>query len=347
MDENHRDNAGSKPLTTEDQSSLPPSSAKNQKRIWQRFQKVSSHLEKWIGFQGYDKETKEYNSDGQVTKTTQEYQPKRLWNLIQLLLIPLVLALVGFGFTARQNSTSLEISQKQHDSDQRIAADNRKADLERQEDQQRETTLKACMSEIEDLLFNKHLRASKTDDEVRVVARAEVLSALRQLDGERRGVLIQFLSEAVLVVGIGNDVIIDLSFARLGGADLRFAILSHAHLSGDDLRGADLYAADLDHADLRAADLSGAGLKDADLEGALLDFTTLVRADLSGADLRGANLADVGVANNLGKAILPGAKYNTKGTQVKNLLGKLVTIQPTKWPQGFDPKAAGAICVDC
>jgi uncharacterized protein YjbI with pentapeptide repeats len=131
------------------------------------------------------------------------------------------------------------------------------------------------------------LRASKPNDEVRVVARVEVLVTLRQLDRERKELLMHYLSEAGLVTSSRNDVIIDLSGADLHGASLVQANLNDADLSGAklssakldaDLRGANLIYADLRGADLRGADLRGVNLNDVDLR----------EADLREADLRGA-----------------------------------------------------------
>ena len=180
--------------------------------------------------------------------------------LLAALAIPVAIALGTTWFGYQQNQTSLQVSQKQHDTDIQIA-----------QDQQRETALKTCMDDIKDLLLNKGLIASHPRDEVRVVARAEVLSALRQLDGKRKGILIQFLYEAMLisvpnnhiVISSGNDVIIDLSGANLSGANLGAAHLRGVNLFYAHLRGADLSGADLSGANLSGADLSGANLNGA------------------------------------------------------------------------------------
>jgi hypothetical protein len=92
---------------------------------------------------------------------------------------------------------------------------------------------------------------------------------------------------------------------------LFFANLSGAYLGDAELCGAFLRSANLSGADLQDVNLSRANLIWADLSGAELSG-----ANLSGADLEGANLS--------------GAQY----------------IQCTKWPYGFDPKAAGAINTD-
>jgi hypothetical protein len=103
----------------------------------------------------------------------------------------------------------------------------------------------------------------------------------------------------------------DLGAANLAGADLRVANLAGADLRETNLAGADLLAANLARADLLAVNLAGARLWSANLTGA-----KLLAAELYGADLERANLA--------------GAVYNVH----------------TKWPDGFDPKAAGAINMD-
>ena len=80
------------------------------------------------------------------------------------------------------------------------------------------------------------------------------------------------------------------------------------------------YSADLSGADLRRAALSGTDLHGADLSGAALCWADLRWADLAGADLRWADLR---------WADLNGVTYDAD----------------TKWPDGFDPIAAGAILV--
>ena len=102
--------------------------------------------------------------------------------------------------------------------------------------------------------------------------------------------------------------------------------LSRAYLRGADLYGADLYGADLYGADLGGANLGGANLYGADLGGADLGRANLRGADLYGANLRGANLRGANLYGaNLGRANLRGADAD----------------QYTRWPEGFNPAAAG------
>ena len=115
-----------------------------------------------------------------------------------------------------------------------------------------------------ELLLKEGLRTSKSEDEVRSIARTRTLSTLRTLDGTRKGLLLRFLEESGL---IKEKHIVDLANADLSGANL----------SGVDLRGVYLIKADL-----RKADLSGANLRD----------TNLSKANLSGANLTDAQVTD-------------------------------------------------------
>jgi uncharacterized protein YjbI with pentapeptide repeats len=240
---------------------------------------------------------------------------KTFWDFIQLLLIPLMLAGFGYWFTARQNTVNHQIALEQ----------------------QRQTTLNSCLDDLKNLLLNQGLKTSEPGSVVRTVARAEVLSTLHQVDGERKGMIVQFLSEAQLITKLEKGVIVDLSDADLRGADLGGdnmygADLSHANLSGTDLRGADLDGAELANADLSNADLSNAHLRSADLVSADLSNDNLSKTDLSNAvlgkanlkgdDLRSTNL----VGADLGSADLTGATIgNAQLQQVKSLKG---TIMP-------------------
>ena len=120
----------------------------------------------------------------------------------------------------------------------------------------------------------------------------------------------------------------DLSCSNLPGderAEVRFkmakllhATLTNARMSGADLSRARLIGANLSGADLSRAELVGANLCRANLSGANLTDARLIFSYLMGTDLSGANLTN---------ADLKDAKYD----------------QETKWPEGFDPTAAGAI----
>ena len=129
-------------------------------------------------------------------------------------------------------------------------------------------------------------------------------------------------------------------------ADLVAADLTSASLSEANLHQSELDEAILEYARLEKASLYEAKLRNAHLQGANLSRVNLSRANLFKADLRGANLSETSL-DYLVEASLSEAKYNTKMIKEKNIQGELVILYPTQWPQGFDPEAAGASCVDC
>ena len=250
------------------------------------------------------------------------FSGKTLWDWLQLLAVLAVPLAVAFGTTYfAYQQTQLSDVQHQHEVDA--------ANLQHQRDvdaanlQHQETILKSYQDDLKDLMLNQGLITSKPNDEVRVIARTEVLSALRQLDSGRNRVFLQFLQDAHLIGAVfsdeekgivqryhnvisfnGADLTSDtlkssnLSETNLSGANLSFADLNGADLNGANLNGATLNGANLSGGRLRGANLSGGRLRGANLSGAFLRFAdfsgaTLLGANLSGAFLSGANLSGV------------------------------------------------------
>jgi len=211
---------------------------------------------------------------------------KKLWDWLQLLIIPAVLAIGGYLFSLANSST-----------EQEIALNN-----------QHEATLQDYLDKISELLLEKHLRKSPIDDEVRTIARVRTLTVLRRIDGERKASVLRFLYESDLINK--DKPIIHLEDADLSKADLSGGFdLGPTGFYWDEpvWRVTDLSEADLSKANLSGADLSEANLTGVTLRGAILRDTTLLDADLSGADLGGATIApeELDKAKSLKGATMP------------------------------------------
>jgi uncharacterized protein YjbI with pentapeptide repeats len=102
--------------------------------------------------------------------------------------------------------------------------------------------MEAHLDRMTRLLLDKELLTSKPTEAVQVIARAYTLTALRKLDGTRRGSLVRFLYDLGL---LGRSIALDLTGATLSQADLTYARLSEARLGGSDLSGACLAGANL------------------------------------------------------------------------------------------------------
>lgn len=309
MDENHQDNAESKPAAIEDTKWVP--NAKNALLI-PRHLLIPKHKSDW---------------------------PTTPAKWIELLGTPLTILISVFGilwgvyqFNAQQLATAqMQATQEAANATQAL-------------DQQRQTTLDTYLDRMQELFIAKpdSFKAYKPGDEYQALAVARTSTALRNLDGMRKAILIRFLWKAKLING--PQPIVSLNSANLLGANFNSADLSGVNLSGALLAGANFVSTDL-----RGANLSAAWLTCGELERGE-GCTDLSYANLSGADLRGAYLMGAKMNNETHwrGAIWKGARYNTKPEQLNGSNGAPFILPPTQWPLGLGPKAAGAIiCNDC
>jgi uncharacterized protein YjbI with pentapeptide repeats len=205
---------------------------------------------------------------------------KTLWDLLQLLIVPLALAGIGFWFTAQQDFRQQQIEAKRADSAKKI-----------EEQRAQDAALQAYLDQMSQLMLEGELRGSEGgSEEVRTLARARTRTVLARLDSRRKGSVVQFLYEASLIEE--NQPVVSLSNVGLRGADLSKLVLSEADLGGADLRGANLSGAVLQDAGLSDAKLQDADLSDAKMSGANLSRAELADADLSRAQLPHADLGD-------------------------------------------------------
>ncbi len=220
----------------------------------------------WTGFEGYT------NNKGEFVP------PKKLWDWLQLLIVPILLAIGAWWLNKSQKKSEQHI----------------------ETDRQRQKALEDYFNCMTDLLLEKNLRDSRNNQEAPAIARTRTLAVLRILDGSRKGQAIQFLYELDLInknpkVQLNGADLTDASLngAVLRGAELRGLYFNNAHfkaanMEGADLRGSDFSCADFSDAKMTNANLTQAILKKAKLRNADLTNVNLEYADLTQADLKGA-----------------------------------------------------------
>lgn len=244
----------------------------------------------WLPWAGF---SESYGPDGEWRGA------KTLWDWIDLLLAPAALVAGLLVLSEAIRRMGREAEERRARSEWEIALD-----------RSREAALQAYLDRMMDLMGDG-LCASDPGDVKRTIARARTLTVLRQLDVERKGLLLQFLHGSGLIGkgmesnGETRQVIADLrkadlSGVNLSGADLSDADLSEVNLSWANLNGANLAGINLYESDLEGANLRGSDLRWADLRGARLGGADLIRADLRWANLESADLSKA----NLSKAIL-------------------------------------------
>jgi hypothetical protein len=290
---------------------------------------------------------------GSISPLTSEQiieRQKTIWDWLDLLLIPLVLAAGALWFSRAERRNEQAMAEARAERERQIAAENAQ-----------EAALQAYLEQMSTLLLERKLRTSTEADNVRDVARVWTLTVLRRVQGERKGVVLRFLYESGLieqanaVISLGGTDLrgADLRAADLSAANLRGADLSDAVLSGADLRDAVLRGAVLRNAALNGADLRDADLRDADLRDAVLHDAVLSDADLRDAVLRDADLRDADLRDAvLSDAVLSDADLRGADLFGANLLGANLRDckynqgrEGTLWPDAFDPVAAGAFWV--
>jgi hypothetical protein len=194
---------------------------------------------------------------------------KKLWDWLQLLIVPLVLAGIGIVFSMQQEARQLAL----------------------EEQRAQDAALQGYLDQMSRLVLE-----DLSNDKVRTLWRARTLTVLERLDPSRKTQVMRFLAEAGLVQAEAglvqretevSEPIIDLGGTGGGYTD---TVLGAPVGTRHEAKGADLSGADLNGFDLRYVDLSAADLSDANLEGAKLDGADLRDANLQDANLHGASL---------------------------------------------------------
>src|ERR1700686_3283352 len=130
---------------------------------------IVGYLFDWSGFNGYTQVSIVHALSGPAAGTvtrTEAFQPgKSLWDWLQLIIIPVVLAIGGFWFNQVQKNREEKATERRAQVDREIALDN-----------QRETKLEEYFDKISELVFNHGLLQSKKGDPARIIARARTLS---------------------------------------------------------------------------------------------------------------------------------------------------------------------------
>ncbi|HMI81317.1 MAG TPA: pentapeptide repeat-containing protein [Solirubrobacterales bacterium] len=255
---------------------------------------------------------------------------KTLWDWLQLLVVPMVLAIAAFAL----NSSQAERDRERQD---RQAAQERKVAIE----EARERALGAYLDRMSDLIVRGDLpdvgiryAGMEEPSDAQTLARTLTLVVLRRLDGDQKAVVVQFLWETGLIKDHrrwkklnewplwpewNNEYPSRLPVVSLENADLRGVDLSGSRLaafgaprgSGTltdsqgrvlyQLReGIDLTGADLRGADFSEANLSNASFQDADLRGAVFDGAILTAAVFDRACISRASFQDAVLGKQYG-----------------------------------------------
>src|SRR2546421_4372154 len=206
------------------------------------------------------------------------FSGKTLWEWLQLLIIPAVLAVSGYAFTYTTSRNERAATEKRTQAEREVAENRAQAERDLALDNQRESALQDYIDKMAELLLKDHLSELKPEyKEVRKIARVRTLTVLPRLDGKRKRSVFQFLYESNLIDR--DNPIVDLNGADLSHADLGCVNWDHTNLRRANLRKANLWGACLMRTTLKNAQLQKADLRGSVLTGTDLSFANLRNAD--------------------------------------------------------------------
>ncbi len=218
--------------------------------------------------------------------------PESLWDWLDLLIVPLVLAGGGLLFSKadRENDRRMADIRSQEDASrleeraqQEAARDEARAKLEREleDDRLKESALQTYMDRMSDLVSDiarnstsNSPTARQSTDNSAIIIRARTLSLLTRLDGTRKGFVLSFLSEAGLIASEGERPLVSLEAADLSNLVLTSGSYSKCDLSHCNLRHADLGYISMEGAILYGSDIFKARFEEVSFHGANLQSTT-------------------------------------------------------------------------
>ena len=250
---------------------------KNQLILWLLILLLLS-LVGYVAFQALRPNPPTWTGFGESTKKDDIVAAKTLWDWLDLLIIPAVIAIIGWSYNK---------------------ADKTKTRRSEEEKAQNET-LNLFIQKLTILVTEKNL-LNDTSGQIKAIARTTINLSFNCLNGERKGQALQFLYESNL---IDNQPIINLV-----GSNLRNIVLDEIVLSKSEIRGAYFNNASLLDTNLNEANLIGCDFTKANLSGSLtrnldLSYSDLTEAKLMNMDLTTVNFEGV----TLTKANLKGSK---------------------------------------
>ena len=271
------------------------------------------YVKKWplqwtgMGYTQLAKETQEAHAKDPNQTITYNVQPRKtLWDLFQLFLVPLVLALVVVAFNVGQASTSQQLADQSQQKQTQLA-----------DQSQQEQVVNTYIDQMSNLLLQHNLHDSKLGDPIRAVAQALTLAALSRLDSAHKNIIILFLYRAdvlkyhyyknketecgdpnVLKKRFSDELpIITLSQGNIAGVAINNLSLACIDLHNMHLEGSNFATSDLDRADLGLSFAMNADFSYASMNSANLYFLDLENAHLQRTKLQSANMEGICLAH--------------------------------------------------
>lgn len=255
----------------------------------------------YIGYLAFLPEPPAWTGFGKLIKDEKIEPAKTLFDWLDLLIIPLSIGLLGWLYKEAEKSKTKKI----------------------EEERARSESLNSFFNIITDLLKDHDLSGTPSK-QTKAMAKTRINVTLSQLDGGRKGQLLQFLYESDLI---------DISpKMKLLGANFNDSILDQIVLGGSEIRGAYFKNATIKEANLNGIILNSSNLENANLSGSLVDnsdfgYTNLKNSvmknmNLTTVDFTGADLTNADLSGSTIKQSQLDSIFNKKG--IKTTKNKII-----------------------
>ena len=235
----------------------------------------------------------ELNWVGVIDTATGEI--KSLWDWLELLIVPLILAIGGWWISHVEKLRSQNLK----DTEVLVLVE-----------KQRQDSLQKYIDDMTSLLLGNITDEWDEDDIIlNAVIISQTLATLKMLDGTRKGILLQFLCDLGLIsieknpqtqhFGSLDIRMADLSNANLNGCRLYGVRLMEVNFSGATFYSATFYGSDLWQSNFTAADLTYSEFISARMVDSTFQDTKMIRSNASDLVLTRAKISNSVFNNSL------------------------------------------------
>lgn len=204
---------------------------------------------------------------GFIENTTSDEKIKTLWDWLDLLIVPISIGIVGWIYKDYENQKE-ESRQKE----------NNYTDL-----------FNNYLKNISELILKEGLLES--NEYAMNLARSLTIVALENLDGERKGQILQFLKESNVLQNI------NLLGANFRNCDLEGIVLKNQIFKGIDFSHSNLTNSFLDGTEFIACNLSSANFSYSSLLNVNFEYSILKNSIIRNTDLKSVNFFGVELGN--------------------------------------------------
>jgi hypothetical protein len=167
---------------------------------------------------------------GGVASSWTGFQGKTLWDLLELLIVPLVLVTIGFVFSVQQDARQTAIENRRAEQARKLADQQAEEERKIADRRTEQATLQAYLDQIGTLLLDRNLREADVDSDVRRLARGRTLVVFDAVTAFRQVRALRFLYEAGLIQAApGKQPVISLDNTSLRRAVGRVRIPPGRH----------------------------------------------------------------------------------------------------------------------